>query len=140
MSVFSNIVGFVKDNAKAIGVVAASVTAFAATAASVDKAIVKVDEIKKEYENHIKNVETVLEDENIPEEKYSQEDAENDIRILKTQRIVKTIRAFVPATIIVGIGIIGDCMLKTHYILASSIIGGSITFAYKTVNYKKEIV
>lgn len=126
MSAFSNITGFVKNHAKTIGVVASSAVAFAATAVSVNKAVVKVDEVKKEYENHIKDVEMVLQNDDIPEEKYSQEDAENDIRILKTQRVVKTVLAFTPTISIVMASVIANCMLKTPFILIGSILGGTI--------------
>ena len=40
MSKISNILGFVKSHAKTIGIVASSATAFAATAVSVNKAVV----------------------------------------------------------------------------------------------------
>ncbi len=130
MSAFSNIVGFVKSHAKTIGVVASSATAFVATAVSVNKAVVKVDEVKKEYEDHINDVETVLADENIPESKYSQEDAENDIQIITTQRIVKSITAFLPTALLVGISAATTCAFKTPFVVISSVLGGSIGFAY----------
>lgn len=130
MSAFSNIVGFVKSHAKTIGIVASSATAFAATAVSVNKAVVKVDEVKKEYEDHINDVETVLANENIPESKYSQEDAENDIRILTTQRIVKSITAFLPTAILVGASAAATCAFKTPFVIVGSVLGGSIGFAY----------
>ena len=128
MSVFSSVTNFVKDHAKTIGVVASTVTAFAATAVSVNKAIVKVDEVKKEYEEHIKVVEMVLANEDIPEEKYSKEDAENDIRIITTQKTAKTFLAFVPTLFIVGFSALANCVIKPPYILIGSISGGTIGF------------
>lgn len=130
MSKISNILGFVKSHAKTIGIVASSATAFAATAVSVNKAVVKVDEVKKEYEDHINDVETVLADENIPESKYSQEDAENDIQIITTQRIVKSVTAFLPTAVLVGISAAATCAFKSPFVIISSILGGSIGFAY----------
>lgn len=132
MSKISNIVGFVKSHAKTIGIVASSATAFAATAISVNKAIVKVDEVKKEYEDHIKDVETVLANENIPESKYSQEDAENDIRILKTQRVVSSISAFLPTAAIIGGSVIANCVLGAPIIFISSVLGGTAGAMYRS--------
>lgn len=132
MSKISNIVGFVKDHAKTIGIVASSATAFVATAVSVNKAVVKVDEIKKEYENHINDVEMVLADENIPEDKYSQEDAENDIRILKTQRVVNSVVSFLPAVAIVGGSAIANCALGAPIVLVSSMLGGTAGAMYRS--------
>ena len=75
-------------------------------------------------------METVLADENIPESKYSQEDAENDIQIITTQRIVKSVTAFLPTAVLVGISAAATCAFKSPFVIISSILGGSIGFAY----------
>lgn len=133
MSKFSNIVNFVKGHAKEIGIVASSAAAFAATAVSVSKVVVKVDEVKKEYEKHVEDVKIVLADENIPESKYSQEDAENDIRILKTQRIVNSVSAFLPTAAVIGGSFVVNCALGTPIIVISAMLGGTAGAMYKSL-------
>ena len=70
----------------------------------------------------------VLANEDIPEEKYSKEDAENDIRIITTQKVAKTCFAFVPTLFIVGFSALANCFIKPPYILIGSISGGTIGF------------
>lgn len=125
MSAFSNIVGFVKNHGKAIGVVAASATAFAATAVCTSKAITKVDMIKKEQNERLQEVKEVLDDPNIPESKYSHEDAANDTRIIKGQAIVKSVKSFVPVISIIGGSIVASKIFDTPIVFIASMLGGT---------------
>lgn len=123
MSKLSNIVGFVKNNAKTIGVAAASVTAFAAAAVCANKAMTKVEKIKEEYENHIKDIEDTLVNEDIPETTYSKEDGANDAHIFKTQAIVKGVKAFIPTTSILIAGCVSAKVFGVSNGLMAGIIG-----------------
>lgn len=130
MSKFSNIVGFVKNNAKSIGIATASATAFATAAVLTGKALTKVDKVKEEYEEKMKDIESVLENPDIPEETYSQEDAENDTRIIKTQAVVKSVTAFAPVAAVIGASIIGSRILGAPMVFTASMLGGTVGASY----------
>lgn len=139
----TNVFGFIKKNAKTISMVTTSVTVFAAAAICANKSLTKVDKIKKEYESNIKDVEEVLSNDSIPEEKYSHEDAENDIRIFKTQKAVKTMTAFLPVIGVFSLGGISSRVLKCPEIFMCAIYGtvaGLLYSDFKLTNKVTNIV
>lgn len=91
----------------AIGTVASAVMAC--------KATTKVNGIMEETKQQVNDVHTVLEDENVSIEKYSEEDAKKDLTIIYAQTGVKLVKLYAPS---VALGILSlGCMLTSNNIL-----------------------
>lgn len=140
MSKFSSIASFAKDHAAVIETVA-GIALFTVTAVCAAKTRTKVEEIRVEYEENVKLVKDVLADENIPESKYSEEDAENDIRIFKAKAIVKGVTVSIPTAGLVGAGFVGARISNNLYIPLFGMMGaavGNTIGSYKVSNMTKK--
>lgn len=83
-----NILGFVKENKKTIGMLAGAIVGLFVAKKVNRKINTKLDKIEKEYEEMEEVIETTREM-NLPE--YSEEDYNNDKRINTTKKVVKKI-------------------------------------------------
>ena len=115
-----------------IGVVASAVMAC--------KATTKVNDILEETKERVDQVHKVLNDESIPEEKYSQEDSKKDLAIIYTQTGMKLAKLYGPS-VVLGIMSI-SAILGGHNILRKRNI--AIAAAYKAVDegfkdYRKRV-
>lgn len=79
------------------------------------KATTKVNDILEETKQQVDDVHMVLADENISEEKYSENDAKKDLAIIYAQSGVKFVKLYAPA---VALGVLSiGCMLSSNHIL-----------------------
>lgn len=83
-----NLLGFVKENKKAIGLIAGTITTLIVGKKVSKKINAKIEKVEKEYEEMDKIIETTHEM-NLPE--YSEDDYNNDKRINTTKKVVKKI-------------------------------------------------
>ena len=83
-----NLLGFVKENKKAIGLIAGTIATLIVGKKVSKKINAKIEKVEKEYEEMDKIIETTHEM-NLPE--YSEEDYNNDTRINTTKKVVKSI-------------------------------------------------
>ena len=87
-----NLLGFVKENKKAIGLIAGAIASIIVAKKVGKKINNKIEKVEKEYEEMDKIIETTHEM-NLPE--YSEEDYNNDKRINTTKKVVKKIGLFI---------------------------------------------
>ena len=83
-----NLLGFVKENKKAIGLIAGAITTLIVGKKVSKKINAKIEKIEKEYEEMNEIIENTHKM-NLPE--YSEEDYNNDKRINTTKKVVKKI-------------------------------------------------
>ena len=83
-----NLLGFVKENKKAIGLIAGTIATLIIGKKVSKKINTKIEKIEKEYDEMDEIIETTHEM-NLPE--YSEEDYNNDKRINITKKVVKKI-------------------------------------------------
>ena len=83
-----NLLGFVKENKKAIGLIAGAIATLIVGKKVSKKINAKIEKVEKEYEEMDKIIETTHEM-NLPE--YSEEDYNNDKKINTTKKVVKKI-------------------------------------------------
>ena len=83
-----NLLGFVKENKKAIGLIAGAIATLIVGKKVSKKINAKIEKVAKEYEDMNEVIETTHEM-NLPE--YSEEDYNNDKRINTTKKVVKKI-------------------------------------------------
>ena len=83
-----NLLGFVKENKKAIGLIAGAIATLIVGKKVSKKINAKIEKIEKEYDEMDEVIETTHEM-NLPE--YSEEDYNNDKRINTTKKVVKKI-------------------------------------------------
>ena len=83
-----NLLGFVKENKKAIGLIAGAIATLIVGKKVSKKINAKIEKVEKEYKEMDKIIETTHEM-NLPE--YSEEDYNNDTRINTTKKVVKSI-------------------------------------------------
>ena len=83
-----NILGFIKENKKAIGLIAGTLATLIVGKKVSKKINTKIEKIEKEYDEMDEVIETTHEM-NLPE--YSEEDYNNDKKINTTKKVVKTI-------------------------------------------------
>ena len=83
-----NLLGFVKENKKAIGLIAGTIATLIVGKKVSKKINAKIEKIEKEYDEMDEVIETTHEM-NLPE--YSEEDYNNDKRINTTKKVVKKI-------------------------------------------------
>ena len=83
-----NLLGFVKENKKTIGIIAGAIASIIVAKKVNRKINTKMEKIEKEYEEMKEVIETTHEM-NLPE--YSEEDYNNDTRINTTKKVVKSI-------------------------------------------------
>ena len=83
-----NLLGFVKENKKAIGLIAGAIATLIVGKKVSKKINAKIEKVEKEYEEMDKIIETTHEM-NLPE--YSEEDYNNDTRINTTKKVVKSV-------------------------------------------------
>ena len=83
-----NLLGFVKENKKAIGLIAGAIATLIVGKKVSKKINTKIEKVEKEYEEMNEVIETTHEM-NLPE--YSEEDYNNDKRINTTKKVVKKI-------------------------------------------------
>ena len=87
-----NLLGFVKENKKAIGLIAGTIVTLIVGKKVSKKINAKIEKIEKEYDEMDEVIETTHEM-NLPE--YSEEDYNNDKRINTTKKVVKKIGLFI---------------------------------------------
>ena len=104
-----------------VGVVSSCVLACRAT--------LKVDSVMYEYRTVEENIEKVLSGE-IPSDDYTQEDAENDLRIMRIKTAVNVAKLYAPSIILGGVSL--GCIIKSHGILKSRY--NAISAAYMTID------
>lgn len=83
-----NLLGFVKENKKTIGMIAGAIASIIVAKKVSKKINTKMEKVEKEYEEMKEVIETTHEM-NLPE--YSEEDYNNDTRINTTKKAVKKI-------------------------------------------------
>ena len=83
-----NLLGFVKENKKAIGLIAGAIATLIVGKKVSKKINAKIEKVEKEYEEMDKIIETTHEM-NLPE--YSEDDYNNDKRINTTKKVVKKV-------------------------------------------------
>ena len=83
-----NLLGFVKENKKAIGLIAGAIATIIVGKKVSKKINAKIEKVEKEYEEMDKIIETTHEM-NLPE--YSEDDYNNDKRINTTKKVVKKV-------------------------------------------------
>lgn len=83
-----NILGFVKENKKTIGIIAGAIASIIVAKKVNRKINTKIEKVEKEYEE-MKEVIEATHGMNLPE--YSEEDYNNDTRINTTKKVVKKI-------------------------------------------------
>ena len=83
-----NLLGFVKENKKTIGLIAGAIASIIVAKKVNRKINTKIEKVEKEYEEMKEVIETTHEM-NLPE--YSEEDYNNDTRINTTKKVVKKI-------------------------------------------------
>lgn len=83
-----NLLGFVKENKKAIGLIAGAIATLIVGKKVSKKINAKIEKVEKEYDEMDKIIETTHEM-NLPE--YSEEDYNNDKKINTTKKVVKKI-------------------------------------------------
>ena len=83
-----NLLGFVKENKKTIGIIAGAIASIIVAKKVNRKINTKIEKVEKEYEEMKEVIETTHEM-NLPE--YSEEDYNNDTRINTTKKVVKKI-------------------------------------------------
>ena len=83
-----NLLGFIKENKKAIGLIAGTLATLIVGKKVSKKINAKIEKVEKEYEEMNEVIETTHEM-NLPE--YSEEDYNNDKRINTTKKVVKKI-------------------------------------------------
>ena len=83
-----NLLGFVKENKKAIGLIAGAIATLIVGKKVSKKINAKIEKVEKEYDEMDKIIETTHEM-NLPE--YSEEDYNNDKRINITKKVVKKV-------------------------------------------------
>lgn len=83
-----NLLGFVKENKKAIGLIAGAIATLIVGKKVSKKINAKIEKVEKEYEEMKEVIETTHEM-NLPE--YSEEDYNNDTRINTAKKVVKSI-------------------------------------------------
>ena len=83
-----NLLGFVKENKKAIGLIAGAIATLIVGKKVSKKINAKIEKVEKEFEEMDKIIETTHEM-NLPE--YSEDDYNNDKRINTTKKVVKKI-------------------------------------------------
>ena len=83
-----NLLGFVKENKKTIGMIAGAIASVIVAKKVGKKINAKIEKVEKEYEEMNEVIETTHEM-NLPE--YSEEDYNNDKRINTTKKVVKKI-------------------------------------------------
>ena len=116
-----------------VGVVASTVMAC--------KATTKVESILAESKKQIQTVHQVLEDPEVPEEKYSEKDGKKDIAIIYAQTGLKLAKLYAPA---VGVGVLSiGCILTSHNIMNKRNL--ALSAAFTAVNdsfkdYRKNVV
>ena len=83
-----NLLGFVKENKKAIGLIAGAIATLIVGKKVSKKINAKIEKVEKEYDEMNKIIETTHEM-NLPE--YSEEDYNNDKKINTTKKVVKKV-------------------------------------------------
>ena len=83
-----NLLGFVKENKKTIGLIAGAIASIIVAKKVNRKINTKIEKVEKEYEEMKEVIETTHEM-NLPE--YSEEDYNNDTKINTTKKVVKSI-------------------------------------------------
>ena len=95
------------------------------------KATTKVSDILEDTKSQVDQVHTVLDDRNISEDKYSQEDAKKDLAIVYVQSGVKLVKLYAPA---VALGVLSlGCILTSNNILRKRNV--ALAAAYTAVDH-----
>lgn len=103
------------------------------------RATLKLQEVGDEYDAVVENIQSALEDDNL-KDKYSQEDAENDLRITKVKTMVSIGKLYLPSVAVGAVSL--GCILRSHNILKNRY--DALSAAYVTIdasykNYRKRV-
>lgn len=111
--------------------VAAGVVGTVASTIMACKATTKVSDILEDTKSQVDQVHAVLDDRNISEDKYSQEDAKKDLTIVYVQSGVKLVKLYAPA---VALGVLSlGCILTSNNILRKRNV--ALAAAYTAVDH-----
>lgn len=104
----------------------------------VGKSTLKLAKVLDESKNNINSINDAVEDESI---EYTQEDATSDLKTVKVNVVVDTIKLYTPAVILGGVSI--ACMIQSHNILRKRNL--ALAAAFTTISesfkkYRKEVV
>lgn len=94
------------------------------------KATTKVSDILEETKEKVDQVHQVIEDENISDEKYSEQDAQKDLAIIYVQSGIKLAKLYAPAIALGAVSL--GCILTSNNILRKRNI--ALAAAYATVD------
>ena len=114
---------------------AAGVVGVVTSAVMACKATTKAQEILKEHERNVEQIQEILEDETISAETYTKEDAEKDLKIYKVQTAAKIVKAYAPAVILGGLSI--GSMLASNNILRKRNVGLAAAYAAVDTGFKE---
>lgn len=104
------------------------------------KATTKISDIKSDYESQLKDIEDVKKLAKNEDVEYSSTDAKNDIKLIKTQTVIKYVKLYAPS---VTLGMTSlACMLAANNILRKRV--AALGAAYTTLNntfseYRKRV-
>lgn len=110
--------------------VTAGVVGTVASAVMACKATTKVSDILEDTQNKVNQVHAVLEDENVSEDKYSQEDGKKDLAIIYIQSGVKFAKLYAPAVALGALSL--GCILTSNNILRKRNV--ALAAAYATID------
>ena len=108
----------------------AGVTGMVASTVLACRATTKASDILNETKEQVDQVHTVLADETISEERYSEEDSKKDLAIIYAKSAVKFAKLYAPAVILGGVSI--ACIFQSHHILNKR--NAALAAAYATVD------
>lgn len=107
--------------------VAAGITGTVAATVLACRATLQIETVLAERNETIEKIKSVREDESIPEEKYSQEDMNKDLQLIKVQTAVKIAKLYAPAVVLGALSI--SMIIKSHDILNKRNIGLAAAYA-----------
>lgn len=106
-----------------------------ASAVMACKATTKVNDILEDTKEKVDQVHMVVADENIPEEKYSEEDAKKDLAIIYVQSGIKLAKLYAPSVILGTLSI--GCMLTSNNILRKRNIALAAAYTAVDTSFKE---
>ena len=115
--------------------IVAGVVGTVASAVMACKATLKVNDILEETKTQVEQVKTVIADETIPEEKYSEEDSKKDLAIIYAQTGLKFVKLYGPAVILGALSI--TSILASNNILRKRNIALAAAYTAVDTSFKE---
>lgn len=115
--------------------IVAGVVGTVASAVMACKATLKVNDILEETKTQVEQVKTVIADETIPEEKYSEEDGKKDLAIIYAQTGLKFVKLYGPAVILGALSI--TSILASNNILRKRNIALAAAYTAVDTSFKE---